>query len=141
MAKIYFDGLHDRIKLFDNMARQTTKVAEKSLRAAAKVYVKGRKEEATRRGFRDTGAMIKNIKASKKTNQYSEVGKMTVYSRGKDAKGVRNAEKEFLLHYGVKNGNGSQRIAASHWVDSAEEKSHREADNAMEKVWDEMTNY
>lgn len=141
MAKIYFDGLHDRIKLFDNMARQTTKVAEKSLRAAAKVYVQGRKEEATRRKFQDSGSMIKNIRASKKTNPSSEVGKMTVYSRGTDQKGVRNAEKEFLLHYGVKNGDGSHRITATHWVDEAEAKSHREADKAMERVWDEETNY
>lgn len=141
MARIYYDGLDDRIKQFDNMAKGLTQVAEKSLRAAAKEYEKGRQTEAERRGFRDSGSMIKNIKVGRKKNPYSDVGKMTVYSRGKDEKGVRNAEKEFLLHYGVKRGGRKNSITASHWIDAAEAKAQRAADNAMEKVWDEATNY
>lgn len=129
-------GLTKLLKRFGNIEKGLVETAEKSLRAAAKEYVRGRKEEAERRGFRDTGEMIKNVRATKKRSKESEIAGMVIYSRGTDKKGVRNAEKEFLLHYGVTREKG-KGIPASHWVDAAAEKSYRAAGNAMDRVWDE----
>ena len=53
-----------------------------------------------------------------------------VYPQGKDRKGVRNAEKAFLLHYGWGQKNGD------HFVDQIEREAEEPAVEAMEAVMD-----
>lgn len=58
--------------------------------------------------------MIDNIGYAKNPRSVGGVIRNDVFSRGVDEKGVRNAEKEFLLHYGWSNYDGD------HWVDEAD---------------------
>ena len=54
-----------------------------------------------------------------------------IYPQGKDRKGVRNAEKAFLLHY------GTSKIKPTRWVDEAESRGEAYALPAMERVWNQ----
>lgn len=74
-----------------------------------------------------------------------------IYPRGKDRKGVRNAEKAFLLHYGWKAGKparGKKGAKAKgrkgthqgdHFVDTVEKECAEAVDYAMESVADRFT--
>jgi len=57
-----------------------------------------------------------------------------VYPQGRDAKGVRNAEKAFILHY------GSSRISPSYWVDEADAASEAPVQERIEAIWDRFLN-
>lgn len=141
MAKMHYDGVDREMLRMTRLQGNLTDTVIKSLRAGAEEYVKARKQEIQRRGFVDNGDMLKGVKSSKKVDKKSDMVYVTIFSRGKGKNGVRNAEKEYLLHYGVKGGKSGQRIPSSHWVDEAERKALVPANWAMDKVWDEATNY
>ena len=54
----------------------------------------------------------------------------TIYPHGKDAKGVRNAEKAYIIHYGTSKRRGD------HFVDEAEERAMDAAEQTMQEVWE-----
>ena len=58
-----------------------------------------------------------------------DVSAKEIYPQGKDRKGVRNAEKAFILHYG-KSGQAPTRF-----VDAVEEAAEDKAVSAMENVF------
>lgn len=76
----------------------------------------------------DTGDMIDSVGPSDVVNTSSEK-KIAVYPQGRDRKGIRNAEKAFINHY------GASRRKATHFVDDAESKAEGPAIDAMAAVW------
>ena len=76
----------------------------------------------------DTGDMIDSVGPSDVVNTSSEK-KIAVYPHGRDRKGIRNAEKAFINHY------GASRRKATHFVDDAETKAEGPAVDAMAAVW------
>ena len=76
----------------------------------------------------DTGDMIDSVGPSDVVNTSSEK-KIAVYPQGRDRKGIRNAEKAFINHY------GASRRKATHFVDDAETKAEGPAVDAMAAVW------
>lgn len=141
MAKMHYDGVDKELLRMTRLQGNLTDTVIKSLRAGAEEYVKARKQEIKARGFVDSKSMMNGVKSSKKVDKKSDMVYVTVFSRGKDKQGTRNAEKEWVLHYGAHNKKGEWRIKPSHWVDEAERKALVPANWAMDKVWDEATNY
>lgn len=131
MAKLEFSGLDDIIEDLNRRQQRTGETAQRMVRAGAQVVADYRKQEAEHRGIRRSGAMIKGIKPVGRIKEDLGVLKLPVYSQGTDENGTRNAEKEFLEHYGYKGRPGS------HWISAAEEKGEGPATDAMVKEWDE----
>lgn len=76
----------------------------------------------------DTGDMVNSVGVAKgtKAKKFRDI-----YPQGKDSKGVRNAEKAFIAHYG-KSGQLGDRF-----VDEAEANSDAECAVAMQSKLDE----
>ena len=76
----------------------------------------------------DTGDMVNSVGVAKgtKAKKFRDI-----YPQGKDSKGVRNAEKAFIAHYG-KSGQLGDRF-----VDEAEANSDVECAVAMQRKLDE----
>lgn len=127
MARIETAGLDS---LMNNLRRFSLDVSEdltfEMLEAGAKVTVEDWKQGIEAHGHVDTGRMKKSVKASKKGKNAREI-----YPRGKDRKGVRNAEKAFILHYGKSNKAGDR------FIDDIEDKAYSDSLDAMEEVYND----
>lgn len=91
-----------------------------------KIVAKDGKGFVNKRGYVDTGDMVNSVGRTLKKGRTAEI-----YPQGKDRKGVRNAEKAFILHYGTSSFQGSR------FVDGIEDKSAPEIAVAMGHVMDE----
>ena len=95
----------------------------------------------------DTGAkiMVEEWKGAIKRHKHIDTGEMRdsvaprgskaksireIYPQGTDKKGVRNAEKAFVNHYGTSSRK------ATHFVDDAEAEAEAPAVEAMANAWD-----
>lgn len=85
--------------------------------------------EATKPDGRSTGDMASSVAPTKGIKKIGDVSAKEIYPHGKDRKGVRNAEKAFILHYG-KSGQAPTRF-----VDAVEEDAKDETFTAMENVF------
>lgn len=139
MAQFNTVGLEAAQKEFLLMTERATKVVPLALEAGADVLVKAQKEEAQKLNIsgRSKGALVRSIKADKvKGNTISKYTE--IYPHGVDRshtkKGVRNAEKGFVLEYGRSN------MPARPWMSTANERSASKVMDAMAKVWEETTN-
>ena len=109
-------------------------LVEEMLEAGAEVVVdewkKGIKSAVkTKRSTGELEASVTTVKGIQKINDASA---KTIYPAGKDSKGVRNAEKAFILHYG-KSGQ-----PATLFVDDVENKAEDKAADAMEKIFNDF---
>lgn len=76
----------------------------------------------------DTGDMVNSVGVAKKTKTKKF---RDIYPQGKDSKGVRNAEKAYIAHYGKSGQIGTR------FVDEAEANSAAECAAAMQRKLDE----
>lgn len=128
MAGIDTSGLDDLVRQMQRMGQQTGPVADEMLDAAAAIIRDQWRETARERGHVDTGAMIDSVDFPVKGN--AQALYRDIYPQGTDAKGVRNAEKAFILHYGKHN------MPGDYWVDDAEMKAGPKAIEACQAIWD-----
>ena len=140
------DEVLAEMQYYDEMMGPT---ADAMLAAGAEEVKKAWKEEATRREFRDSGDMIKSIGFSRKAVNAGDIQSIPIYPQGKDHKGVRNAEKAYILHWGTAGTNSKRAqkrrlkkdkvkgpgIPATHWVDDAEKNSVAPVEAAYNKIW------
>ena len=131
MAQFSTDGI-DRIAAeMAWMGEAAGEVADEMLLAGAEEVKRAWKETAERHGYRETGDMIESIRADKAPkSDANDVRRINVYPRGEDRKGVRNAEKAYVLHY------GTSKIHGSHWVDEADQDAGPMVQDVFEKIWD-----
>lgn len=132
MARFDTDGLDDLIDEMQKMGQQSGEVAKAMVAAAADEIRDAWKETAEEYGLRDTGAMIESIGFPGPVKDVGGILQQDVYPQGKDAKGVRNAEKAFVLHY------GTSRIKARYWVDDADAAAGPKVQRRLEEIWDEF---
>lgn len=128
MALFSGEGFDELIDDFKRHKDLLDEAAPDILQAGAEVVTECWKDAITKHGLIDTGDMIESVAPSKATITGTEK-KIAVYPQGKDRKGVRNAEKAFINHY------GASRRKATHFVDDAEEKAEGPAVDAMAEVW------
>lgn len=131
MAQFSTDGIDQIAAEMAWMGEAAGEVADEMLLAGAEEVKRAWKETAERHGYRETGDMIESIRADKAPkSDANDVRRISVYPRGEDRKGVRNAEKAFLLHY------GTSKIHGSHWVDEADQDAGPMVQDVFEKIWD-----
>lgn len=139
MAKFNTVGLEDVERKFLQMGEAATKAVPLMLEAGAEVVVKAQQTEAQKLNIsgRSRGALVKSIKADK-TKGTGATRYKEVYPHGVDRshtkKGVRNAEKGFVLEYGRSN------MPARPWMAAANEKCADEVVGAQMKVWEDVNN-
>lgn len=135
MAKFNTVGLEDVERQFLQMGEAATKAVPLMLEAGAEVIVKAQQGEAGKLKIsgRSKGALVKSIQADKTKGsgnaQYKEVYPHGV-DRSHTKKGVRNAEKGFVLEYGRSN------TPAQPWMATANEKSAEAVTEAMWNEWE-----
>lgn len=128
MARMNWSGLDGVMRELTQMEKTAGPLTEKMLDAGAEVIAQSWKDAISSAGLIDSGAMQKSVKAKKKSD-----GSREIYPQGTDSRGVRNAEKAFIQHY------GSSRIKATGFVDRAEAEAEGPAVEAMQRIWDEAT--
>ena len=131
MAQFSTDGIDQIAAEMAWMGEAAGETADEMLLAGAEEVKRAWKETAERHGYRETGDMIESIRADKAPkSDANDVRRISVYPRGEDRKGVRNAEKAYVLHY------GTSKIHGSHWVDEADQDAGPMVQDVFEKIWD-----
>lgn len=142
MARVSTTGFSDFLKNLEDLGEDVDAMAADMLEAGSEVAVeewkKGIQDEehrivakdgkgfVSKRGYIDTGDMVNSVGRTMKKGRAAEI-----YPQGKDRKGVRNAEKAFVLHYGTSHYQGSR------FVDDIEDKAGPEINVAMGHVMDD----
>lgn len=128
MALFNGEGFDELLEDFKRHKDLLDEAAPEILQAGAAIITECWKDAIEKHGLIDTGDMINSVGPSKATLTSSEK-KIAVYPQGKDRKGVRNAEKAFINHY------GASRRKATHFVDDAETNAEEPAIEAMAEAW------
>lgn len=148
------DSIADEMAWLGEAAGET---ADEMLLAGAEEVKRAWQETAERHGYRDSGDMIESIGYAKAPKALDSGKMIDIYPKGTDRKGVRNAEKAYLLHYGTSNdAKAKKRRAArqkakgkanttgelshlwmgTHWVDEAEREALPRVQKVFEDIWD-----
>lgn len=141
MASFNFNGM-DELRLSMEQLAQTPEETQYSmLEAGAAVLVAKWKEVLS--AMKRTGQLIKSIKAKRKTGDNSPYILVTPDGRRRsEYRGIRktkkmgnykktNAEVAYVLEY------GTPRMAATHWMETANEEASDEVVAAEAAVWDD----
>ena len=129
MARFDTTGLNEVLREMQRMGLMTGEVAEAMIKTGAEYVKLAWQQAADECDHRVTGDMINSIGYPRQPQNIGDGLAIDIYPQGKDHKGVRNAEKAFILHY------GSSKLKGSRWVDRADEISEQTAIPAMENVF------
>lgn len=148
MARFEVEGLDFVIEDMKRHGELLGETAQDMLMAGAEEVKQAWKGEAERRQFRDTGAMIDSIGFPKAAKCASDIPSIDIYPQGKDARGVRNTEKAFILHWGTNSKSTRRRkakkkfsgpgIPRTLWVDDADKAAGPRVMDAFTRIWDEF---
>lgn len=128
MALFEAEGFDELVADLKKNADLLDSAAPEMLQAGAAVVADAWRDAIQSHGLIDTGDMLDSVATSNLVNSSTEK-KIAVYPQGRDRKGIRNAEKAFINHY------GASRRKATHFVDDAETKAEGPAVEAMAAVW------
>ena len=128
MALFEAEGFDELVADLKKNAELLDSAAPEMLQAGADVVADAWRDAIQSHGLIDTGDMLDSVAPANLVNSSTEK-KIAVYPQGRDRKGVRNAEKAFINHY------GASRRKATHFVDDAETKAEGPAVEAMAAVW------
>lgn len=131
MARFDTSGLDDAVRYLERMEETTGQLADNMLLAGAAAVREAWREAAEIHKHHVSGQMIESIGFPNTPHTIEGIRSIDIYPRGKDDRGVRNADKAFLAHYGARSNAGSR------WIDTADEISGRTAVPAMLKVFDD----
>lgn len=132
MAKFEITGLDALAAEMRRMGQESGPLVAAMVSAGAAAAREVWKAVAEEHDLRDTGAMIESIGFPHPVKTVADAAWQDIYPLGKDSRGVRNAEKAFILHY------GTSRIKATYWCDEAMSRSTGPVYESMEAVWDEF---
>lgn len=134
MARFNTSGLDGIIRDVARLGQAGEEIGESMLLAGAEEVKKSWKQAAMRHGYWKTGDMINSVGYRRKPKNVGGVKIVDIYPQGTDRKGVRNAEKAFILHYGSSSINGTS------WVDEADEDAGPKVQDAMEGIFNRYVN-
>lgn len=130
MARFDMSGLDSIMDEMRRLGEDCSEVAEDMVIAGAEEMKKSWVLTIGEYGLVDSGDMINSIGYDKSPKREGDALVMDIFPRGKDHKGVRNAEKAYILHY------GTSKIKARHFVDQVIEYSDVSVVPTMAEVWD-----
>lgn len=132
MARMRVEGMDAVIEDMIRMGQQVGPVADKMLMAGAEVAKEAWKHSIQKHDLIDKHDMIKSVGFPRQPKTVNDVRSIDVYPQGKDRKGIRNAEKAFVLHYGRNN------MDPTYFVDEAERESNEAAEKVMTDIWNDF---
>lgn len=124
MARMNSSGVAELAQDLRQLGKDIPQVEEEMLDAGAQAIVEEWKDGIEKAGHVDSGDMRDSVRATRKKKTRSR----DIYPKGKDRKGVRNAEKAFVLHYGKSSKPGDR------FVDQIEEAAEPRATAKMQSV-------
>ncbi len=124
MARMNSSGVAELAQDLRQLGKDIPQMEEEMLDAGAQVIVEEWKDGITKAGHVDSGDMRDSVRATRKKKTRSR----DIYPKGKDRKGVRNAEKAYVLHYGKSSKPGDR------FVDKIEEAAEPRAAARMQSV-------
>lgn len=130
MARFRTEGLDDLIEKMTELELTTGELADEMLIAGAEEVREAWKEAIKKHELIDTGDMLESVDYSRKPRQIGDIKEVDIYPQGKDRKGVRNAEKAFILHH------GTSKIQATHFVDDADEIAGPKVEKRLTEIFD-----
>jgi HK97 gp10 family phage protein len=142
MAKFNVVGFDEIEKEILKETKKAEKAVPLMLQAGAEILIKAQKTEIDimirdgkarndKSNSRSWGDLKNSITATNIKNSGAEAF-LDIHPQGVDRKGVRNAEKGFILEYGTKSKK------AYPWMTIANEKSEEEVHKKMLEVWGEV---
>lgn len=149
------EGVQKVIDQMDQMGQSTGDLANKMLFAAGADIKRAWQIEAAKRTLKISQDMIDSIDYSRTPKMIGDIQTIEIYPQGKDRKGVRNAEKAFILHYGtspMRTASDRRRkrkykkkypgpgIPALHWVDDAEQTAAPMVEQTLAEMFDAWLN-
>lgn len=133
MAKFAMNGIDElAVELMEMGQLDNGELVSEMLEAGAEVVAEEWKKgirSAVKANGRSTGDMERSVAPTKGIKKVGDISTKEIYPQGKDRKGVRNAEKAFILHYG-KSGQ-----VATRFVDAVEDAAEDKAVEVMEDVF------
>lgn len=148
MARFEVEGLDIILEDMKRSGELVGPTADKMLLAGAEEVKQCWRAEAERRKFRDIGSMINSIGYPRTPKTAGDVRIIDIYPQGTDPKGVRNAEKAFILHWGTTSRAAQYRrkkkkfsgpgIPRTLWVDDADRASGPRVMEAFTRIWDDF---
>ena len=129
MARMDTSGLDELISEMQRMGQDTGPVAEEMVEAAVEIIKQSWINAANEHGHVETGDMIGSIGYGRPVNAGNLIY-CDVYPQGNDSKGVSNAAKAFILHYGKHN------MPGTYWVDEAEMRAGPDVEAVCQAIWD-----
>ena len=132
MASFDTSGIQELISEMRRMGEAGGEVARAMTLAAAEEIRTVWRKTAEDFGLIDTGAMVDSVTYPNEPTEIGGIFIIDVYPQGTDARGVRNAEKAFILHY------GSSRLPPTYWVDEADKRSAEPVRARLESIWSEF---
>lgn len=146
MAKFGSSGITETVESLKLMGVYTEEMADEMVGIGATVTADAWQEVIEERQHIDNGDMLKSVEPTNVMRYGNGNPYADVYPQGVDRKGVRNAEKAYMLHYGWKAGKASRDHKKSngakgtykgdHFVDEAERRADLMVADAMESVRD-----
>lgn len=130
MARFRTEGLDDLIEKMTELELTTGELADEMLIAGAEEVREAWKESIKKHELIDTGDMLESVNYSRKVEKINDIKRVDIYPQGKDRKGIKNAEKAFILHY------GTAKIPATHFVDDADELAGPRVEKRLTEIFD-----
>ncbi len=130
MARFDTSGLDDLFAEMEREAELVGETADEMLMAGAEIVKEEWRKSAQRHGHKDTGDLIESIGYPRAPKTAKDIRSIDIYPQGKDRKGVRNAEKAFILNY------GTSRKAGSRWVEDADAHSAEPVERVFKMIWE-----
>lgn len=127
MISIGLDEIYAHLR---KMGDQAGPLADALADVASAVIAEEWKKSIEAHGLVKTGAMRDSVGVGEGMRTGTTVIR-EIYPRGKDARGVRNASKAFILHY------GTSRIPPTHFVADAEQNAEQPATEALQAAFSE----
>lgn len=131
MARFRTEGLDELIADMDAMGASTGELADDMLMAGAEEVKKAWKTAIRKHRLIDTRDMVDSVGYARSVKKVGDIKSVDIYPRGKNRKGVRNAEVAFVNHYGKSSKKGT------HFVDDADDMAGPLVENKLTKMHDD----
>ena len=146
MAKFSFNGMDEISASFEQIANLTDEDKMTVIRPAAERLLQRQKEKIRSLFRRRTGALEDSLTIEERND--GEGTYAHIYPKGKhpgSSTGKRKGKRRSIGKYSGTNAEvgyihefGSARIAASHWMEDANEEAADEVVTLQQQAWDEL---